>query len=252
MKDETFSRNRIIIGKEAQEKLSSFHIAVFGLGGVGGYALESLCRMGYENFTIVDFDTVSQSNINRQTIAFQSTVGKLKTELFAKRLKDINKNVNLRIFNEFYTSELNKEIFSEKIDYVVDAIDTMRQKIDLITFCLQNKINIVSCFGAANRLLPWCVKISDISELEAVRCKFMKNALRQLKKKGICTGLKIVYSDEKPEKKEICKKTKIIHKNTNGTIVETEKISPGSNASVVGVCGFFLSAYVNNCCINNK
>ena len=124
---EIFSRNSLYWGEENQNILKSKHVAVFGLGGVGGFCAESLARAGIGEMTIIDFDTVSASNINRQIVALHSTIGKRKTELFEERLKDINPNIKLNVINDFYTNE-----DFENIDFAADAIDTMRSKISLL------------------------------------------------------------------------------------------------------------------------
>ena len=144
--NEIFSRNILYWGQDFQNFLRTRNIFVFGLGGVGGYALEALCRTGIENFTIIDYDTISKSNINRQIIALNSTIGHKKTEIFKKRLLDINPNINLRIFDDFYTEEKNKKIFNEKPDFIVDAIDSLKSKIKLIKYSKENNIKIITSF----------------------------------------------------------------------------------------------------------
>ena len=137
-------------GDEAQERISSSHIAVFGLGGVGGYCAEALARSGVGELTLVDFDTVSKSNINRQIIALNSTLGMPKTELFEKRLKDINPELKLNLINDFYTDDFD----FTGIDYVCDAIDSMRSKVNLLIRCVRNNIPVISSMGAGNRINP--------------------------------------------------------------------------------------------------
>ena len=133
-----FSRNELIWGKENQNKLKGRHVAVFGLGGVGGTAVEALARAGIGHLTIVDFDTVSESNINRQIIALNSVIGQKKADLFAARLLDINPGLKLDCICDFYSKNMEQELFSTKPDFVVDAIDTMRSKIDLLVFCKED------------------------------------------------------------------------------------------------------------------
>ena len=127
--DEIFSRNILHWGQDFQDFLKEKNVFVFGLGGVGGYALEALCRAGIENFSIIDYDTISKSNINRQIIALNSTIGYKKTEIFKKRLEDINPNINLTTIDDFYSEEKNSEIFNKKPDFIVDAIDSLKSKI---------------------------------------------------------------------------------------------------------------------------
>ena len=160
-----FSRNIILWGEDFQKSLAEKCVLVAGLGGVGGYALEALARAGIGKFKIIDFDTVEVSNINRQIIALNSTLNEHKTEIFEKRLKDINPEIQIEKYTKFYSKELNNEVF-EGIDFVVDAIDTMRYKVDLIESAVGRKIPIVSAFGAGNRINPTKLKIVDISEIK--------------------------------------------------------------------------------------
>ena len=176
--DGIYSRNEIIWGKEFQALLGEKHVAVFGLGGVGGFALEALARAGVGKFTIVDFDRVSKSNINRQIIALQSTIGKSKTELFKERLAEINPKIKITAFENFYDNRLDRDIFSQKPDFVVDAIDTLRSKIELLVYCKKHNIRVVTSMGAGNRKNPTLLYICDIRDsLKAIRGTKMKVAL---------------------------------------------------------------------------
>ena len=213
------SRNELIWGKENQDLLKTKHVAVFGLGGVGGFALESLARSGVGAFTIVDFDTVSKSNINRQLIALNSTIGKKKTEIF-------------------------KELcFEHRPDYDRDAIDTMRSKIDLLVYCYQNKIPVITSMGAGNRFDPTQLYITDISQIENKKCTFTKNVLYQLKKRGIESGITAVCSRETPK---VLDKISVLETITtkSGDNIEFTKITPGSTPFVPAVAGYYLGWYV--------
>ena len=233
---EVFSRNEMLWGKDFQKSLSDKCVLVAGLGGVGGYALESLARSGVMNFIIVDFDTVEESNINRQIIALNSTVGISKTELFEKRLKDINPSICVKSYNCFYCKDLNEEIFNNNVDFVVDAIDTMRYKIDLVESAHIRNIPIISAFGAGNRLDPTKLKIVDISEIEKTYDAFSKNILYQLKKRNILSGVTAVISDESPIKP----KEKIIGKLDDGS----NKIRVGSCVFAPAVMGYYMGYQV--------
>ena len=158
-------------GDEAQDRISSSHCAVFGLGGVGGYCAEALARSGVGELTIVDFDKVSKSNINRQIVALNSTIDMYKTDLFEARIKDINPDIKLNIICDFYTREFN----FDNIDYVCDAIDTMRSKINLLAACHEKKIPVISSMGAGNRIDPTKLYISDISEIHNKKAPFVSN-----------------------------------------------------------------------------
>lgn len=242
---ELFSRNELIWGKEGQAILQNKHIFVFGLGGVGGFAVESMARAGIGNFTLVDFDKVSESNINRQLIALHSTIGSKKTELFKLRLEDINTRINLRIFDNFYNSRLNEEIFNIKPDFVVDAIDTMRSKIELLEYCKNNNIPVITSMGAGNRKDPTRLHIVDISEIGKTKCTFCKNVLYNLQKKGITEGITAVISEESPNCTEkICNEENIITKD--GEHFCFKKYTPGSTAFVPAVAGYYMGYYVIN------
>lgn len=243
---EQFSRNELIWGKEAQNILHNKNVFVFGLGGVGGYALESLARSGIENFTIIDFDEVSESNINRQIIALHSTVGNKKCELFKNRLLDINKNINLRIIDNFYSSRLNEDIFNIKPDFVVDAIDTMRSKIDLLVYCKNNDIPVITSMGAGNRNDPTKLYLADISEIKKTKCTFCKNVLYRLKKQNITNGIPAVVSDEPPFCTEkICAEENI--NTSDGQQFEFKKYTPGSTPFVPAVAGYYIGYYIIDC-----
>ena len=246
-----FSRNELIWGKENQNILKSKNIAIFGLGGVGGYALDALARSGIEKFTIVDFDKVSKSNINRQLIALNSTVGIQKTQLFKERLLDINPNIKLTVIDDFYSENNRENIFSQKFDFVIDAIDTMRSKIDLLTYCYENNIPVVTSMGAGNRLNPTQLYITDIKDIENKKCPITKNVLYQLKKRGITSGILAVCSRENPNSLEkVLVKEEIT--TQSGEKIEFEKIVPGSTPFVPAVAGYYMGWCIIDKFINKK
>ncbi len=244
-----FSRNELIWGKKAQDTLKEKHIAVFGLGGVGGYALESLARSGIGYFTIVDFDKVSVTNINRQIIALHSTVGENKAKLFKERLLDINPDVKINVIENFYNTRLNDLIFAEKVDFVVDAIDTMRSKIELLTYCKNNDIPVVTSMGAGNRLDPTMLYLTDISKIENKKDVFVKNILYQLAQNGIESGITAVVSREKPHVAEKIMNTEKIQ-TPDGEYFEFNKISPGSTPFVPAVAGYYMAFFVLKSILN--
>ena len=244
-----FSRNELIWGKKAQDTLKEKHIAVFGLGGVGGYALESLARSGIGYFTIVDFDKVSVTNINRQIIALHSTVGENKAKLFKERLLDINPDVKINVIENFYNTRLNDLIFAEKVDFVVDAIDTMRSKIELLTYCKNNDIPVVTSMGAGNRLDPTMLYLTDISKIENKKDVFVKNILYQLAQNGIESGITAVVSREKPHVAEKIMNTEKIQ-TPDGEYFEFNKISPGSTPFVPAVAGYYMAFFVLKSLLN--
>lgn len=244
-----FSRNELIWGKKAQDTLREKHIAVFGLGGVGGYALESLARSGIGYFTIVDFDKVSVTNINRQIIALHSTVGENKAKLFKERLLDINPDVKINVIENFYNTRLNDLIFAEKVDFVVDAIDTMRSKIELLTYCKNNDIPVVTSMGAGNRLDPTMLYLTDISKIENKKDVFVKNILYQLAQNGVESGITAVVSREKPHVAEKIMNTEKIQ-TPDGEYFEFNKISPGSTPFVPAVAGYYMAFFVLKSLLN--
>ena len=234
-----FSRNELFWGEENQKLLSQKHIVVFGLGGVGGYCAEALARAGAGELTLVDFDTVSKTNINRQLVALHSTVGQKKTYLFEQRLKDINPDIKLNVIDDFYTGNID---FSS-VDYVADAIDTMRSKVELLETCVKSKIPVISSMGAGNRIDPSQLYICDISEIENKNVPFVSNIIYQLKKRGVEKGITVVASREKPFVQEkISANEKIITKD--GENIEFTKIIPSSTPFVASCAGIFMASYI--------
>ncbi len=234
-----FSRNELFWGEENQKLLSFKHVAVFGLGGVGGFCAEALARAGVGELTIIDFDTVSKTNINRQLIALNSTVGQSKTKLFEQRLKDINPDIKLHVVNDFYNGNLDLS----NIDYAADAIDTMRSKIELLETCVNSNIPVISSMGAGNRIDPAKLYISDISEIEDKNAPFVSNIIYQLKKRGIEKGITVVASREKPFVQERISSTEKIVTNS-GENIEFTKITPSSTPFVASCAGIFMASYI--------
>lgn len=238
--DEIFSRNELYWGKDAGKILASKHAAVFGLGGVGGYCAEALARAGVGRLTIVDFDTVSPSNINRQLAALHSTCGRKKTDVTAERLKDINPDIELIVIDDFYTDE---EEILEGVDFAADAIDTLRAKISLLEACYKKRIPVISSMGAGNRIAPEELYISDISEIENKNAPFVSNCIYQLKKLGIEKGITVVASRERPFSREkIQNKETVIKKS--GEKLEFTKITPASTPFVASCGGIFMASYI--------
>lgn len=239
-----FSRNELFWGRENQRLLQQQHVAVFGLGGVGGFCAEALVRAGIGELTIIDFDEVSSSNINRQIVALHSTIGQYKAKLFEKRLTDINPELKLHVIDDFYTENLN-ELFNLGFGYVADAIDTMRSKITLLETCINKSIPVISSMGAGNRIDPTQLYISDIDEIENKNAPFVSNIIYQLKKRGIEKGITVVASREKPYCKEKISSTEnIITKS--GEKFEFTKITPASTPFVASCAGIFMAYYITN------
>ncbi|MFC2096127.1 ThiF family adenylyltransferase [Bacteroidota bacterium] len=188
-------RTELLIGKDKIEKLAKAHVLVVGLGGVGAYAAENLCRAGIGEMTIIDGDVFNSSNKNRQLPAMESTIGKPKAEVLGRRLLDINPELKLTVIQEYIKEERIKEILSAPFDYVVDAIDTLTPKVYLIYHCLQNGLKLVSSLGAGGRLDPTKVTIKDISK--SYNCRLGATLRKRLRKLGINKGFKVVFSEDR-------------------------------------------------------
>ena len=159
-----FERLELLVGKEALNKIHNTSVLVIGLGGVGGYVTESLIRSGIENITIVDYDTIDESNINRQIIALQNNIGKLKTDEFEKRILNINKNVKVEKKNLFIDENNIDSLFNEDIDYVIDACDTINTKKLIIDRCIKSNIKFITCMGTGKRINPSKLVIGDLKD----------------------------------------------------------------------------------------
>ena len=196
---EQFSRTEMLIGSENLAKLANSHVAVFGVGGVGGYAIEALVRSGIGKIDIIDNDKVSISNLNRQIIALHSTIGKYKVNVAKERISDINPNITVNAYKVFYTPETSDQFDFTKYDYIVDAIDTVSGKIELIIQANQAQTPIISSMGAGHTMNPADFEVSDIYKTSV--CPLAKVMRQELKKRGI-KKLKVVYSKEPPIKQE--------------------------------------------------
>lgn len=195
------SRTELLIGRENIEKLKNAHILVAGLGGVGGYAAEAICRAGIGRMTIADSDQITISNRNRQLLALSSTEGKSKAQLMAERLLDINPGLELLVFNDYIKDDKIIELLNHDYNYVIDAIDTLSPKIFFIKYCLEKHIPLVSSMGAGGRFDPLQVKVADIDK--SYSCQFAQVVRKKLHGHGINTGFKVVFSDEPVSKNAI-------------------------------------------------
>lgn len=192
-----FTRTQTLIGEKALEKLSKAKVIVFGIGGVGSYTIEALARAGLGNLDLVDNDEINITNINRQIIALHSTIGKPKVEIAKERILDINPNVNIKTYKIFFSPETCKEFDFTRYDYIVDAIDSVTGKIELVLKAQEANIPIISCMGTGNKLNPTMFEISDIYKTSV--CPLAKVMRTELKKRGV-KKLKVVYSKENPIK----------------------------------------------------
>ena len=188
-----FERTELLLGIDSVEKLKKAKVAIFGIGGVGSYVVEALARCGVGSFDLIDKDVVSESNINRQIIALHSTVGIPKVEVAKNRILDINPKAIVNIFQTFFLPENEKEFDFSQYDYVVDAVDTVSAKIEIIRKAKEANVPVISCMGTGNKLNPLEFKIADISKTSV--CPLARVMRRELAKKGI-TDVKVVYSEE--------------------------------------------------------
>jgi tRNA A37 threonylcarbamoyladenosine dehydratase len=234
-----FSRNELAIGKEGLTIMKNSTVAVLGIGGVGSFAAEALARSGVGKLILIDKDDVDITNINRQLIALLSTVGRPKVEIMTERIKDINPDCEVIPLKIFYTEETYEEIFSHKLDFVVDASDTIVYKIHLMKECLKRNIPIISSMGAANKMDPTRFKIADISKTHTD--PIAKVIRTRLRKERIHKGIPVVFSDESPIviREDIKKEVG----NENAPIRKAQ-MPPASNAFVPSAAGLIMASYV--------
>lgn len=197
--NEEFSREELLIGKEALERLNAASVALFGVGGVGSYAAEVLARAGVGSITLIDNDTVSVSNINRQLCALHSTVGRYKADVTAERLLDINPNLKISVRRDFVLPENINDFDIPSFDFVIDAIDTVSAKIAIAKLCYESGTALISCMGTGNKLSPTAFNVTDIFKTSG--CPLARVIRRELKKQGV-PHLKVVYSAERAVKLE--------------------------------------------------
>ncbi len=237
-----FSRTELMFGEAAMKKLYNSRVAVFGIGGVGGYVVEALARSGVGTLDIIDSDTVSETNINRQIIATTKTIGKFKTDVAEKRIKEINPNAVVNSYNCFYLPETAELFDFSDYDYVVDAIDTVKGKIELIMRADEVNTPIISAMGAGNKTDPTLFKVSDIYKTKV--CPLAKVMRYELKKRGI-KKLKVVYSEEIPLKpsRDVVEKYLTSGCEDMSNIASRRSL-PSSNAFVPSVAGLIIAGEV--------
>ena len=240
-----FSRTELLFGKEAMDKLAGSKVAVFGIGGVGGYVCEALVRSGVGAFDLIDDDKVCLTNLNRQIIATRSTVGKYKTDVMRDRMLDINPNVEVEVHKCFFLPENADDFPWDSYDYVVDAVDTVTAKIALVMKCKEKNIPIISSMGAGNKLDGSQFKVADIYKTKV--CPLAEVMRRELKKRGV-KKLKVVYSEEIPtrpiEDMAIsCRNNCICPPGAEHKCTERRDI-PGSVAFVPSVAGLIIAGEV--------
>lgn len=240
-----FSRTQLLLGEEAMEKLKNSRVAIFGIGGVGGYVCEALVRSGVGQFDLIDDDKVCLTNINRQIIATRKTVGKYKTEVMKERMMDINPDVTVNIHNCFFLPENADEFPFEEYDFVVDAVDTVTAKVELVMKCREKGVPIISSMGAGNKLDASAFRVADIYKTKM--CPLAKVMRHELKKRGV-KKLKVVYSEEKPirpldDMPISCRTNCICPPGAKHKCTERRDI-PGSVAFVPSVAGLIIAGEV--------
>ncbi|MGN1136731.1 MAG: ThiF family adenylyltransferase [Oscillospiraceae bacterium] len=230
-----FSRTKLIFGEEAMKKLANARVAVFGVGGVGGFAVEALARSGVGALDIIDNDTVALTNLNRQIIALHSTIGEYKVDVAAKRVLDINPEIKLKAYKTFFTPETADEFDFSEYDYVIDAIDTVTGKIELVMKAKAANTPIICSMGAGNKLDPTAFEVADIYKTSV--CPLARVMRYELKKRGV-KHLKCVYSREQPI-------TPLPTDEASG-----KRQTPGSCAFVPSVAGLIIAGEVIKDLIN--
>ncbi|WP_019415506.1 ThiF family adenylyltransferase [Paenisporosarcina sp. TG20] len=236
-----FSRNELAVGTEGVDLLRSTTVAILGIGGVGSFAAEACARSGVGKIILVDKDNVDITNINRQLVAYTSTVGRSKSEIMKERILDINPNCEVYDLHMFYTEETFEEFFSYNLDYVIDASDTIIYKVHLMKECIARNVKIISSMGAANKTDPTKFQIADISKTHTD--PLAKIIRKKLRKEGIYKGIPVVFSDESP----IVVRPDIVETvgNPNAEIRKA-KMPPSSNAFVPSVAGLVAASWVIN------
>lgn len=247
-----FSRTELLIGKDGIKKLNTSKVAIFGIGGVGSFVLEGLVRVGVENFILIDDDKVCLTNLNRQIIATHKTVGKYKVEVAKERILEINPNANVEIYQEFFMPD-SKEILDDTVDYIVDAVDTVTAKIELVVRANRLNIPIISSMGTGNKLDPTKFEIADIYKTSV--CPLAKVMRKELRARNI-KKLKVVYSKEEPIKleenlKSSCKNDCSICLPENKRKCPVRNQVPGSISFVPSVAGLIIAGEVIKDIIGN-
>lgn len=227
-----FSRTELLLGTEGVEKLKNASVMVFGVGGVGSHCIEALARSGVGKLILIDNDTVSLTNINRQSIAYHSTIGRYKTKVMQERIKDICPEIEVETYERFVLPDNVEELILKQPDYVIDAIDTVTAKLALAELCEKHEIALISCMGTGNKLHPELFEITDITKTSV--CPLCKVMRRELKARGI-RHLKVLYSKEKPV-------------DLSGRVSEEEKGNrrsiPGSVSFTPPVAGLLIAGEV--------
>ena len=240
-----FSRTELLIGEEAIEKLQNAKVAIFGVGGVGSFVVEGLVRAGVGHFVIVDDDKICLTNLNRQIIATRKTIGKYKVDVAKERILEINPNATVETYQEFYMPDSKSNILTQDLDYVVDCIDTVTAKIELVMNCKKLNIPIISAMGTGNKLDHSKFEITDIYKTSV--CPLAKVMRKELRKRNI-DSLKVIYSKEEPikinqESNSSCKTNCICPPGTKRKCAIRNQV-PGSISFVPSVAGLMIAGEI--------
>lgn len=240
-----FSRTQLLLGQEAMDRLAASRVAVFGIGGVGGYVCEALVRSGVGAFDLIDDDKVCLTNINRQIIATRTTIGKYKVDVMKERMLDINPKADINVHKCFFLPENSDDFDFEKYDYVVDAVDTVTAKLEIIMKAKKHNVPVISAMGAGNKLEPSAFMVADIYDTKI--CPLARVMRRELKKRNV-DSLKVVYSQEKPtrpiEDMSIsCRSNCVCPPGAAHKCTERRDI-PGSTAFVPSVAGLIMAGEI--------
>jgi tRNA A37 threonylcarbamoyladenosine dehydratase len=238
MNTEQFSRISLLVGEENIKTLFDKHVAIVGIGAVGGMALEALSRAGVGNITLVDYDTISVSNINRQIVATWDTVGKDKAEEAKKRVLSINKDCNVRVVKDFFSAESSQEIFNEKYDLVIDSIDSLNPKCQLLEYCYKNDIPVISSMGAALKRNPSLIQCGDL--FDSYGDPLARIIRKRMKNRGVGRGIKVIFSPEVVrydyKKAENSNKEETLERGRKRNVL-------GSLPTVTGIFGLNIAHY---------
>lgn len=232
-----YSRTKLLLGDSGMEKLRTSRVAIFGLGGVGGYAAEALARSGIGQLDLIDDDVIGLTNLNRQILALHSTIGQSKVEVAAGRIRDIDPTIQVRTYKTFYLPETANQFVFSQYDYVIDAIDTVTGKLELIAQAKAAGVPIISCMGTGNKLDATGFRVSDISKTSG--CALARIMRKECTKRGL-KGIKVVWSEELPLEPHIDPSTDP-ESHRDGS---SRRALPGSVAFVPGVAGLILAGEV--------
>lgn len=225
------TRTEMVLGSEGLDILKNSHVAIFGIGGVGSFAAEALARSGVGRLTLIDFDRIALTNINRQLHALDTTIGQYKVDVMKERIALINPEIQVNAVKQRYDADTSEEIFADGFDFVIDAIDMVTSKLHLIVTCQERGIPVVSSMGTGNKLDPTRLAMADISKTSV--CPLAKVMRKELKARGV-KKLMVVYSTELPVEPQ----------NLDPNTSNPRKVTPGSVSFVPPVSGFFMASYV--------